>query len=595
MMREQFNDISQTEIGQKNLRDYIDTLRRRRGAILLTAGGLFIVSVLIAFMLPPVYRSTATILIEEQEIPPDLVRSTITTYAWQRIQTISQRVMTRNNLMGLINKYDLYSDKRSNQTTEETIERMQKAIKLDPISADVIDPRTGRPMPAMIAFTLAYDGEGAEVTQKVANELTTLYLNENLRSRDEKTSEAYGFLTDETTKLSEHIADLEKKLAEFKEKNVNTLPELAQLNYQLMDRTEIDLRDTINQIRSLDERKFYLEGQLAQMNPNSPMFSASGERILDPVSRLKVLKTELASAAAQYSPDHPDVLRLQREIAGLERQTGAVSPNEEQAKEMSQLRSELAAAQEKYSADHPDVIRLSNALAALEASLKAPQTPEAIVAAEKPENPAYITLQAQLQAVNSDHKTLIAKRDELQVKLSVHEKRLTRMPQVEREYVNLKRDYENSQMRYRDLKAKQMEAEVGQQLEKERKGERFTLIDPPQLPEKPVKPNRIMILLLGFIMSMGGGLGYALVAENLDPSLRGSHSISAALGTAPLAVIPYMQNSEDLLRTEKTKRLLSRLAVAGAITVVILVPVFWIPWDVLWFKGLRVLSSFFGI
>jgi len=589
MMQEQFD-----EIGQKSLKDYIDALRRRRSTILLTAGGLFIVSVLVAFLLPPVYRSTATILIEEQEIPPDLVRSTITTYAWQRIQTISQRVMTRNNLMEIVNKYDLYPDKRRNETSEETIERMQKAIKLDPISADVIDPRSGRPMPAMIAFTLAYDGERAEVTQKVTNELTTLYLNENLRSRDEKTTETYGFLTDETTKLSEHIASLETKLAEFKQKNVNTLPELAPLNYQLMDRTEIDLRDTKNQLRSLDERKFYLEGQLAQMNPNSPMFTASGERILDPISRLKVLKTELAGAAAQYSPEHPDVLRLRREISGLERQTGVVSPNEEQAKEMSRLRAELAAAKEKYSADHPDVIRSSSALAALEASLKAPATPESIVAAEKPENPAYITLQAQLQAVSSDFRALTAKRNELETKLNMHAKRLTSMPQVEREYVNLKRDYENSQMRYRELKAKQMEAEVGQQLEKERKGERFTLIDPPQLPEKPVKPNRIAILLLGFILSIGGGLGFALVAESVDASLRGSHSVTAALGTAPLAVIPYMQNSEDLLRAEKTKKIVSRSAAAAAIAVVILLPVFWIPWDVLWFKGMRILSSFFG-
>ena len=172
MMQEQFDDI-----GQKSLSDYLDALRRRRTAILLTAGGLFIVSVLIAFLLPPVYRSTATILIEEQEIPPDLVRSTITTYAWQRIQTISQRVMTRNNLMEIVNKYGLYPSKRGKETVEETIERMQKAIKLDPISVDVIDPRSGRPMPAMIAFTLAYDGEGAEVTQKVANENDTMYLN----------------------------------------------------------------------------------------------------------------------------------------------------------------------------------------------------------------------------------------------------------------------------------------------------------------------------------------------------------------------------------------------------------------------------------
>lgn len=589
MMQEQFDDV-----GQKSLRDYIDVLRRRRAAIFLTIFGLILVSTLIAFLLPPAYRSTATILIEEQEIPPDLVRSTITTYAWQRIQTISQRVMTRNNLLDIVNKYDLYPDKRRSETSEETFERIQQAIKLEPISAEVIDPRSGRPMQAMIAFRLSYDGENPGVTQKVTNELTTLYLNENLRSRDEKTTETYGFLTDEATKLSEHIAALETKLAEFKEKNVNTLPDLAPLNYQLMDRTEIELRDTKNQLRSLDERKFYLEGQLAQMNPNSPMFSTSGDRILDPISRLKVLKTELAAATAQYSPDHPDVLRLRREIGGLERQTGIVSPNEEQAKEMTRLRAELGAAKEKYSSDHPDVIQLSNTLSTLEASLKAPPTPESLVAAEKPENPAYINLQAQLQAVSTDYKALTTKRNELQAKLNEHEKRLTRMPQVEREYVNLKRDYENSQLRYRELKAKQMEAEVGQQLEKERKGERFTLIDPPQLPQKPVKPNRIAILLLGFILSIGGGLGYALVAESLDSSLRGTYSVTAALGTAPLAVIPYMHNSEDLQRAQKNKRLISRLFMAAVITVVILVPIFWVPWDVLWFKSLRILSSFFG-
>lgn len=590
MMEEQFNDLGP----QKDFKDYVDALRRRRGSILITAALLMLVSVLVALLLPSVYRSTSMILIEEQEIPSDLVRSTITTYAWQRIQTISQRVMTRNNLMEIVNKYDLYASKRRSETSEEIIERMRKAIKLDAISADVIDPRTGRPMPATIAFSLSYDGEGAVVTQKVANELTTLYLNENLKSRTEKTAETYDFLTDETTKLSEHIAELESRLAEFKEKNVNTLPELAQLNYQMLDRTEIELRDTKNQLRSLDERKFYLEGQLAQMNPNSPMFSASGERILDPVSRLKLLKTELAAASAQYSPEHPDVLRLHREISGLEQQTGVISPSDEQAKEMTRLRAELASAREKYSADHPDVVRLGNALASLEASLKARPAPETIVAAEKPENPAYINLQAQLQAVNSDIRAMTTKRKELQAKLNEHEKRLVRMPQVEREYVNLKRDYENSQLRYRELKGKQMEAEVGQELEKDRKGERFTLIDPPQLPEKPIKPNRIAILLLGFILSIGGGLGYALVAESVDPSVRSPHGVAAIIGAAPLAVIPYMQNNEDRLREEKSRKLAIRSAAAAAIAIVILVPVFWIPWDVLWFKGLRILSAMTG-
>jgi uncharacterized protein involved in exopolysaccharide biosynthesis len=580
----------------KDLSDYLYAIKRRRASILAIAAVLFVISVLVAFLLPPVYNSTATILIEEQEIPPEMIRSTITTYAWQRIQTISQRVMTRANLLDIVNKYDLYADKRKWKTTEEITELMRKDVKMDPISADVIDPRTGQPRPATIAFTLGYEGENAQVTQKVANELTTLYLSENLKSRTEKSAETYDFLTDEAKKLSEHIADLEAKLAAFKEKNINALPELAQLNFQLMDRTEQEFRDTQNQIRTAEERKFYIEGQLAQMSPNSPMFSATGERILDSESRLKVMRTELAAATASYSPDHPDILKLRREIDGLEKQTSGVSQRQEQAKEMTRLRGELATLHEKYSDEHPDVVRLTKQLAVLEASLAdtAAKTPESAVAAEKPENPAYITMQAQLEGTNSEIRSLYAKRDQVKAKMADYEKRITQTPQVEREYLDLKRDYENSQLRYRELKAKQMDAGVGQQMEKESKGEKFSLIDPPALPEKPIKPNRIAILMLGFILSLGGGLGFALVADSLDTSVRGARGVVLALGAAPLAVIPYIENSDDATRRAKTRRLALRTAIAGFVIVLVLVQFLWLPLDVIWYKGARILETLIG-
>lgn len=578
----------------KDLSDYLYAIKRRRTPITLIAGTLFVISALVAFLLPPVYRSTATILIEEQEIPPELVRSTITTYAWQRIQTISQRVMTRANLLEIVNKYDLYADKRKWETTEEITERMRKDVKLEPISADVIDPRTGQPRTATIAFTLGYEGRRAAVVEKVANELTTLYLNENLKSRTEKTAETYGFLTDEAKKLADHIAELESKLAVFKQKNIHTLPELAQLNFQLMDRSEQEMRDTQNQIRSVEARKFYLEGQLAQISPNSPMFAATGERILDSESRLKVLRTELASASARYSPDHPDVLKMQREIAGLEKQTSGVSQRQEQAKEMTRLRGELAAAREKYSAEHPDVIRLTRQVAVLDAALAANmgETPETTIAAEKPENPAYITLQAQLEAANNEIRSLQTKREQIKAKMADYEKRIVQTPQVEREYLELKRDYENSQVRYRELKAKQMDADASQQMEKESKGEKFSLIEPPQLPEQPIRPNRRAILLLGLILSLGSAVGFALIADSLDSSIRGVRGVMFALGTAPLSVIPYIETREDADRRARTKKLALRTALAGVVMVLVLVQFLWLPLDVIWFKGARILETF---
>lgn len=579
----------------KELRDYIDAFRRRRATILLVVAGVFAVSVIVALLWPPTYRSIATILIEEQEIPPDLIRSTITSYATQRIETIKQRVMTRANLMQIIEKYNLYVNERRRETTEDVLERMRKDIKVETLSADVIDPRSGRPMPVTIAFTLYYEGKAPEVTQRVANELTSLYLNENIKSRTEKASETYSFLSVEAEKLAQNIADLETQLATFKEKNADRLPELTQLNMQLIERTERELNDLENQMRSMDDRKFYLDGQLAQINPMSPMVGESGERILDPITRLKMLRSDYASAAARYAPDHPDVVRMRREIEGLEKKTGMIDSSSEQAKELAKSRTELASAREKYSEDHPDVIRLTKTVASMEEALKQrPSTPEKDVAKEKPENPAYITLQAQLEGIKSQAQALVAQRSALKIKLSEYEKRIQQMPEVERKYLTLKRDYENSVRRYQEIKAKQMEAQVGQELEKERKGERFSLIDPPQLPEEPIKPNRPVIIILGFLLSLASGLGYAAVAESMDSSVRGVRGVTYLLESPPLSVIPYMPNSEDTARAVKTRKIVIATVASSFVLILLLAHFLWTPLDVLWFRGLRKVDTVIG-
>jgi succinoglycan biosynthesis transport protein ExoP len=578
----------------KELKDYLDAFRRRRTLILSVAAVIFVVSVLAALFWPPTYRSTATILIEEQEVPQDLVRSTITSFATERIQTISQTVMTRANLMQIVEKYDLYHRKRQYNTTEDILDQMRKDISVNMINADVIDPRSGQPRPATIAFTLSYDGDGAAVTQKVASELTSLFLSENLKTRTEKATETYSFLSDEANKLKEHIADLETQLAAFKEKNAGRLPELTSLNMQLRERTDGELRDVENQLRSLDDRKFYLEGQLAQINPLTPTIGAEGQQILDPVTQLKTLRSQYISASAKYAPDHPDVVRLRREIEGLEKQTGSVDSSTEQAKTLAALRTELAAAREKYSPDHPDVIRLTKAVAAQEEALKQKTTPETVVAKEKPDNPAYLTLQAQLEGVKSEMQTYTAQREQLKAKLGEYEKRLQQTPEVERNYLVLTRDYDNSVKRYQELKAKQNEAQVGQELEKERKGERFSLIDPPELPEKPVKPNRPAIIILGFLLSLASGVGFTSVAESMDSSVRGVRGVIATLESPPLSIIPYLQNSEDLARAEKTKRIVITVFASSFVLILLLIHFFWTPLDVLWFRGLRKADTVIG-
>ena len=573
----------------KDLKDYLSTLRRRKKQILTTVGVLLLVSVLVAFLLPPVYRSTATILIEEQEIPPELVRSTITSYADQRLQVISQQVMTRANMMQIIEKYNLYPSKRKHETSEEILDRMRKDIKFNLVSADVIDRRSGMKTVATIAFTLAFDNDTAAGAQKVASELTSLYLNENLKTRQQKSAETSTFLSEEVSKLSEHISETEAKLAAFKAKNVGRLPELTQLNMQLRDRTDSEVMEADRQLSVLEERKFYLEGQLAQMKPNTPMISASGERILDSDERLKALQAQYTSLAGVYSAKHPDVIKMRREIDALTKETGGNSDYHEQAKRLTQMRADLATMREKYSDDYPDVIKLKKAVAALEQANKKAAAADGGEPAKfkKPENPAYITLQSQLDSTIEELKSLRVKRSDLKAKMGSYESRIEQTPQVEREYLDLSRDHENSLKRYQELKAKQMEAQVGQELEKDSKGERFSLIDPAQLPEKPNSPNRPAILLLGFVLSLGGGVAYAGVLESMDGSIKSSKGLAGLIKAPLLSVIPYIENAEDRRNQSKVKISVVAAVIASVLVIALLVHFLWMPLDVLWYSALR--------
>lgn len=581
---------------EKSVQDYLAILSRRKVAIIVTGLLVFILGLVAALVWPPTYKSSATILIKEQDIPSELVRSTVTSYAAQRIQTISQRVMTRPNLMEIINKYNLYTDDLKRKTTEEVLEDMREDINLNMISADVVDPRTGRPGEATIAFTLSYLGDSPGSTQKVAGELTSLFLAENIRTRKEKASETLQFLTDETSKLESRIAEAEKKLAEFKEQNAESLPEMNAMNLTILNRTESDLMNTESELRALNERKFYLQSQLSMINPLTNMRSSTGESILDPVSRLKALESELASLSARYSSEHPDIVKIKREIDGLKAQTGSSDSSSETAKLLTRKRTELAALTEKYSSDHPDVISLSKQVSELETQLQAkPQSAESIAMTMNPENPAYISVQTQLQTVESNIESLAARKARLKAKVQQLEKHIARSPQVEKDYQVLVREHQNALARFQDIKARQMEAEIGQELEKESKGESFVLIDPAQYPEQPVKPNRIAIIFLSFIFAMASGLGVAILKEAMDSSVRGVSGVTKLLTAAPLAVIPVIYNTYDLRRKKRINMLVAG-AVVGSIVVVLLgIHFFWTPLDVLWFRGMRKAENVMGV
>jgi uncharacterized protein involved in exopolysaccharide biosynthesis len=229
-------------------RELVAALRRRAALVLSVTAVLAVVSIVVAIVLPPTYRSSATIRVQEQEVPPDLVRSTITSFADERIQVISQQVMTRPVLLALIEKYDLYAKYRGRLTEDEILDRIRKDIKLTTINADISDRSSGRRVNATIAFTISYDAPRPDRAQKVVNELASLYLDENSKVRRQSVAETSEFLAQEADRLAKQIQSIEEKLALFKRRNVGRMPDSSAVNVQLADRTESELRRVEQQI-----------------------------------------------------------------------------------------------------------------------------------------------------------------------------------------------------------------------------------------------------------------------------------------------------------------------------------------------------------
>lgn len=570
-----------------SLKDYLVAFHRRQKLIILTAVAILTVSLVLAFLWPASYKSVATILIEEQEIPSELVRSTITSYADQRIETIKQQVMSRTTLWKVVEQFDLYPEQQKNSAAEEVVKRFIKDIEVEVISADVVDKRTQHPTKATIAFTVAYQNRSPELAQRVASELTSLFLGENLRSRERQAQDTTSFLQQEAENLAKHIGEIDEKIATFKHRAKGALPELVQLNQQLMNQADRELMDADQQIRSLEERKSYLEGELATIKPNTPILSVTGERILDSSERLRALRAEYAGVAANLSAEHPDVIKMKQEIEALEKETGQLPDAEEASKRLIDARTALVADLDRLGSDHPDILKARRKIAALEQEVTKLNAAPGKGPMLRPENPAYINLQAQLNSATASLDALRKTRLEIKRRLHDYATRLERGPEIEPEYLVLLRDRDTSGQKYQDIRSRLLEAKVSEGLEVQRKGERFSLIDPPSLPEKPFKPNRMAIVLLGFVLAVGCGVGSGALAESLDHSIRSPEQLLSLTQQFPLAVVPFMPNEEDLSRAKTRWRLVQTAGVSAVAVMLVILHVFVVPLDVLWFSALR--------
>jgi len=578
-------EMLDSEENTRSIGDYINVIRRRKRVLAITAGTVMAIIILAAFLWPKTYRSQAIILIEQQDIPTDLVQTTITSYAQQRIEEIKQRIMTIGNIIGIVEEFELYTERELERITRtEIAEEFRQAVSIRPISAEVVDPRSGRPSQAIIAFSLSFDGEEPGKVQKITNEITTLYLDENLRDRTEQTKSTSDFLTAESEVLSGQLESLDEKIAYFKETNKGALPQQNQFNLSVVDRTELQINDLDFQIKELQKRKIQLDGDLTQISPSAPTMLSNGQMVLGEADRLKALQSQIRQYESVYRPDHPSLIRLRREIETLLESGNHLDQHIEMTEQLSKEKNILASLEGKYTDDHSKVLQSKRVIESLELSLaEAIQTSAEMT----PDNPAYLVLRTRLNATNEDIRTNTEKIKALRVKVERYEGYLSRAPQIEKEYQSLLRNYQNTLMKFQEIRAKKMSADLAQNLESERKGERFTLIQPPELPIDPVSPNRTAMVFLAVILGLGSGLGVVFLMEGVAASVYGAAEVTVLTGVAPLAIIGYMETIEEQ-GLHNRKRFLMVLGLLLLMCLALLLfHLFVKPLDVTWYILLR--------
>lgn len=559
-------------------------IRRRSMIFVLSAIPVFVGAVVIAFVLPPIYVAKSTILIESQQIPEEYVKSTVTGYIEERLQTITQRILSRSNLLNIINQFDLYPELRKKYATEIVIDKMRKDINLETIQA-----QEGR-QSSTIAFTLSYEGERPPVVQRVANVLASLYLEENLKKRETQATRTTEFLQRELNDLRGQIEEYANKISEFKKIHLGELPEHSAVNMKAMEQLNRDFDQVSLQISMLQERKVYLEGQLASLKSRTSGGEA-GSSITDPNDQLESRKLALINLRASFSEKHPDVIRLKREIEELEAHAMGETGAGGKEKRLADLQSKLTGMKASLGTSHPDVAALSREIDALSQELQTSEKAStgSALSSRQEDDSAFVNLRTQLATTIMEIDSYLKEKQDIKEKIALYQQRIEKTPVIEKEYYGIVGDYTNAKEKYNEIMSKLLEARVARGMEETQHGERFVIIESAHTPEAPSKPNRIRIILMGFFLAVGLGGGLTLLQENFDHSIKTAHEIDELISIPLLAAIPLIVTDEEMKRRRLRTTVFSILTGGGVILTMLAVHFFYMPLDILWLNVQRTL------
>jgi uncharacterized protein involved in exopolysaccharide biosynthesis len=507
--------------------------------------------------------------------------------------------MTTSNVMEIVNKFDLYKEMRQKVPASQVVAQFRANMLVNMVEANVTDPRSGRKKRASIAFTVAFLDPSPRVAQVVANELVTKFLTENVRTRTERAAETESFLEVEASKFQKKIQNLEKDIAEFKNEYSDSLPELLQYNLSTVERLQDELAANRNQIMSLKDQvaAFTLEQSSVQRYlsfTNQTSLTTNTNYSLE--AQLAEVKAEYSSLLTRYSSTHPDVISLKKQVESLQEQLGGESGEVLLELELNSARAELTNLKQRYSDSHPDVKSAVLTVKNLERALASNANNSDNKSAEKNNNrnsqinPLYVQLDTKIKLTEREIERLLVRQNDVINKLKDFEQRVVQTHQVKRAYDDLIRDHANHLNKYQDLKAKQLEAELAQNLESENKGESFSLIEPPQVPNKAEKPNRPKLMIMGVGAAFGLGLGLAFLFELLFGGVRGHREITKITGQTPLIVLPVIKTNNDLKKIRNKRIRMILYLIILAIGGLIAFHLFVMNIDIFWAKLIRKIS-----
>jgi len=558
----------------------IQSIFRRRKTIFFTTFILiFLICTIVAFVLPSYYRSQIMIVVENQEIPEEYVKSTITTFVSERLEILSKKILSYSKLLEIIEENELYPHL---STTGEKVSQMRRAIELKTIDVALRDRHRGVGA-ATIAFTLSYEYIDAEKAKKVADILGNLYVEEDQKVRKKQAGTTTLFLERELEELRRQVELHEEKISRFKAANINQLPGSTATFSQTIFRLEQKRDEIDTRIRTIQEKIVYLQSQINNIDPMVPILTEDGKVASNPGNRLKYLRMQLIRMQANLSEKHPDVIRMKSEIEELEQQVGNQNSTSEQRNRLAVVKKQIAEVRSKYGEKHPDVIRLTKEANLLERQISTAQY-SGSVDEEQSDNPAYMNLKAQIIVAVSEIDALREERVKVSKKLEDYQRRLEIAPFVDEEYNALTLDYANAKQKYNEVSHKLHAARIAKEMDTTERGERFRIEYPANLPSAPSKPNRLLIILMGFVLGIGGGIILAALFEGLDSSVKSTAELEGLTGVPVLATVSFFDSPQQKWLKRKKQIMIGATVLAIVLITSLMINWFYMPMDELWVR-----------